>query len=841
MEDRNQRAVTHLAMARSQKRRNRHFGSYEGSYKVRKTKRRDTRSIFTKEFRKYQRKHKIRKKEAALSQSSFLYIKDKLTENACGRNFFETELENRGMKKGNHIVSKIVLLLILILALGIYLFARTRNSSVTDTYSEKKVGIQEVIQELSFGIYEEEDWATYFGESDKAYLTSKQLEQLLVRLDLSEYIEVPGMTGYHEVTREEWNLIYDQILEILDMEQSVQKQKLLVMDSMQAKESNVLITNQGDYYTSLPVSYFEKWKGYELYCIEDRCIGIVGLDASEMYVSNAYLIEHADGLVSFLYDGASYVKEVGEMENAVNAGVCDLVFSEGNIVSLRMKQDVIIGALLSYNESIIEIDGYGQISHSGDVPVYQTYGEVVEKSLSDVILGNMEVEYVTGENQVCAILIHQPANIENIRVLLLAENGTNYRNEVYLTCDTAATMKCGEWEQEVEAASVIPASEFLAAKPEDTLTLTPLKEEGRISICDASGKVLSNGYAGTIEVRGREEGYTVVNEVLLETYLCAVVPSEMPSTYAPEALKAQAVCARSYAYNQLLRADLAEYGAHINDSTSYQVYNNIPPTEAATQAVQATAGQILAYQGKPVEAYYFSTSMGYTGTAEVWDVDDVSVYGYLKKTCLDMTGQNLDLSNESDFLAYIQSMPQGYDSDIKYFRWVASADYSDKTDTINEILLNRRSISEKNITFYQGNSESPMEKVDGATVHQLGDITKISVLERSESGSILTLQLTYERGRAEVKTEYNIRKVLGAGITNVVYADSSETNVCVMLPSAFCSVTAIADGTYTLQGGGYGHGLGMSQNGANGMAKSGMNYEDILQYFYNDITLTTME
>lgn len=745
------------------------------------------------------------------------------------------------MKKGKYIVGKISLLLVLVLVLAIYLVARIRNNNVSDTYSDKRVGMKEVIQELSFGIYEEEDWNTYFGESDGVYLTSEGLEQLLIRLDIREYIEVPGMTGHHAVTRTEWNLIYDQILEILDMEQSVQKQKILVIDVMEAQESNVLITNQGDYYTNLPVSYFEKWKGYELYCMDDRCIGIVGLDASEMCVSNAYLTEYEDGQISFLYAGAFYEKEVGELEDTVSTGVCDLVLSDGAIVSLRMKQDVITGALLSYDENIIEIDGYGQIGHSGKIPVYQTYGEVVEKSLSDVILGNMELEYVTGENQVCAILIHQPANIENIRVLLLAANGSNYWNEVYITCDTAAVMKWGDLEEEKEADCVIPASEMLATNSEDTLTLTPVTETGRVSICDASGKVLSNGYAGTLEVRGREAGYTIVNDVSLETYLCAVVPSEMPSTYAMEALKAQAVCARSYAYNQLLRADLAEYGAHINDSTSYQVYNKIPPTEAATAAVQATAGQILIYQGKPVEAYYFSTSMGYTDTAEIWNVDDVSAYGYLKKTCLNTTGEALNLSREEDFLTYIESTPQGYDSDIKYFRWFASADYSDKTETINGILLNRRTVSEKNIVFYQGNSDCAMETVDGAALSQFGDIRNICVLDRSVSGAILTLQLTYERGSAEVKTEYNIRKVVGAGITNMLYADSSETNVCVMLPSAFCVIKPQTDGTYTLQGGGYGHGLGMSQNGANGMAKSGMSYEDILLYFYNDITLTTME
>ena len=58
-----------------------------------------------------------------------------------------------------------------------------------------------------------------------------------------------------------------------------------------------------------------------------------------------------------------------------------------------------------------------------------------------------------------------------------------------------------------------------------------------------------------------------------------------------------------------------------------------------------------------------------------------------------------------------------------------------------------------------------------------------------------------------------------------------------LLPSAFCAIQVQPDGSVTLRGGGYGHGLGMSQNGANGMAKAGMNYEEILQYFYNEIKI----
>lgn len=125
-----------------------------------------------------------------------------------------------------------------------------------------------------------------------------------------------------------------------------------------------------------------------------------------------------------------------------------------------------------------------------------------------------------------------------------------------------------------------------------------------------------------------------MNSVPFETYLTAVVPSEMPSTYEKEALKAQAVCARSYAYIQLMRADLAAFGAHINDSTSYQVYNKVEAGEVSRQAVEETKHEVMTYADEVIEAYYFSTSMGYTDTAEVWNPEEMENYGYLKKVCL---------------------------------------------------------------------------------------------------------------------------------------------------------------------------------------------------------------
>ena len=110
----------------------------------------------------------------------------------------------------------------------------------------------------------------------------------------------------------------------------------------------------------------------------------------------------------------------------------------------------------------------------------------------------------------------------------------------------------------------------------------------------------------------------LVNELPLEEYLYAVVPSEMPASYELEALKAQAVCARSYAYNQTQGLSYPEYNAHVDDSTSFQVYGNSKEQESAVRAVDETRGQKLWYQNQVVTAYYYSTSCGKTTGIEAW-------------------------------------------------------------------------------------------------------------------------------------------------------------------------------------------------------------------------------
>ena len=208
---------------------------------------------------------------------------------AARRNFFGKELERNGMKK------KRIAILLLFLLVGVCLSAWILQCSrEAQCYSENLVPLEEVKEELSFGIYEKMDWDAFFSPYHKEYLTGEMLSQLLTELGVTDYIEMANMNRRHVVEREEWNVIYGQMLDLLDMERIVTMENILILDVIEAENGDILVTNQGDYITHLPQNFFSRWQGYTAYCIGERCIGIYGICEEELYVQNTYLTEASE-------------------------------------------------------------------------------------------------------------------------------------------------------------------------------------------------------------------------------------------------------------------------------------------------------------------------------------------------------------------------------------------------------------------------------------------------------------------------------------------------------------------------------------------------------------------
>lgn len=142
-----------------------------------------------------------------------------------------------------------------------------------------------------------------------------------------------------------------------------------------------------------------------------------------------------------------------------------------------------------------------------------------------------------------------------------------------------------------------PVSNDLALQAGEAMLLTTRR---------AAVEVNGSPYAGRLRLIPKDGGVQVINHLALESYIASVVGSEMPSTWASEALMAQAVAARSYALAQMARPPSRHW--HLGDTTRWQAYRGLERVNSRTlDAAARTAGIILSYQGAIVQSLYAST------------------------------------------------------------------------------------------------------------------------------------------------------------------------------------------------------------------------------------------
>ena len=403
-----------------------------------------------------------------------------------------------------------------------------------------------------------------------------------------------------------------------------------------------------------------------------------------------------------------------------------------------------------------------------------------------------------------------------VKVLLMDEGFQSYEHRSVKVQGNVPLQVTGDVQMEVPAGEPLEISALLDEGQSARITVE--QEEGRISLLSLERSQGIPAYQGTLTVINRGGSFLIRNQVDLETYLKYVVPSEMPAEYPQEALRAQAVCARTYAVRQMQERRLTGYGADVDDSVSFQVYNNIGRQEAADEAVDSTRGVIMTYQGQPIQAYFFSTSCGHTSTDEVWGAESASPYlrsvevarQAVEPEALETAAVGGGLSQEKDFRDFIsQIQEEDFEKEDVWYRWQVTLPLS------------------------------WLQEAADRTCPEIGGLTALSVLERSGGGAVTKLEITGNAGSHILDDEYAIREFLSPGDIPVRCNDGSESTSMEILPSAYFFCDPVYEGEtltgYSFQGGGYGHGVGMSQNGAKALAQAGKSWEEILEVFYQNI------
>lgn len=543
---------------------------------------------------------------------------------------------------------------------------------------------------------------------------------------------------------------------------------------------------------------------------------------------------------------------------AVREQVADVTLTDGKVSDIVLKSEKINGRILSADDSFIEVEGYGKLPLSENYKGYRLYDSLQMCTVKDICFGYSFTDLCIENGEICGILMVKEEAMEYIRVLIKASDYSGiFHTQPAVTADVGFTVVYGSYED--RKTEVHKAGEEIIFSYDspyfqgERVLIVPEVLTGKVILNNVSRSQGTPSYRGTIELLQTEEGIIIINEVLLEEYLYSVVPSEMPSKYPSEALKAQAVCARTYAYGHMEHAGYPQYGAHVDDSTSYQVYNNILEQESTTTAVKDTYGQLL-YTAEDTLAgtYYYSTSCGVGSDANVWKTEAAPLITYLhakslSKTAMSQTltaGQEYsgDLENigeklrdEGAFSDFILSRNEDdFEVNEGWYRWTYEVKKLDPEYMLD--VLRKR---------YAANSKLILTLEDGEYISreigELGNITDIYIDKRGAGGVADELVIEGEKGIYKVISEHNIRYVLNNGESKVIRQDGSEVTSLSLLPSGFFVITVgKEEGNvvgYTLTGGGFGHGVGMSQNGAKEMAKYGWSAEDILLFFYENCAL----
>lgn len=532
------------------------------------------------------------------------------------------------------------------------------------------------------------------------------------------------------------------------------------------------------------------------------------LQTGPRVLNNVWILSSAENGITFFYDGKEQtVPTKGKLQEFPADCVGDLTLEDGEVTALLLKPDKITAKVLRVDEEEIELEGYGVLPLAKEFAVYRLYDGIGEEPTGKLLVGSSGNEFVLENGIVCASLLRSKPEFEKIRVVIGTEGYEGYFHEaVEVTADCAYTVTCGEETTEYEAGEVCRFTEKTFREKGDRRVIVPESAEGKITIRNLKRASGAPSYRGSLEVEGRDEGLLVVNEVTLEEYLYAVLPSEMPSDFGTEALKAQAICARSYAYTELQENRYATYGAHVDDSVACQVYNNTGETEAAVLAVKDTHGQVLYYNGEIAQCYYFSTSSGDTASAaDVWEHAEAKPYLPAKET--------------------------PYDEASPWYRWQTFLSLDALTERVEDALKTRYQVVPEQILTYDGNVGEFVSK----PIKNIGTIKSMQVYTRGESDIATGLLVVGSKGVFLVRNEYNIRTVL-APKEEWIYRENGEAVMgAKLLPSAFVNLQKGVyeeETGYLVTGGGYGHGVGMSQCGADAMARAGYSCEEIIEEYY---------
>lgn len=343
---------------------------------------------------------------------------------------------------------------------------------------------------------------------------------------------------------------------------------------------------------------------------------------------------------------------------------------------------------------------------------------------------------------------------------------------------------------------------------------------------------------------------TVVNIVDLETYIKGVVPYEMSSSWPLEALKVQAVCARSYAYINIHSGKHTSYHFDVCNTTDCQAYygagtnsSSYQATERTDQAVDETAGEYAWYDGQVIEAFYSSSHGGASESVyNVWGTS-LEQYPYL---CGVEDPYEADMASKNSYSSWTVSYTSselaqrlenyGYDASSGIESLILT--YSDLGNVI-QVRVNYRGGGSDTIRPSSMRSVFGISSIrftvngqaassgSGTTSSSGGGLTANGSTSLDSQGTYTVISGSGSLSQAGLDGLYAI-----SGSGSITPAEDAASGGGSGTDTPTGTQVTVSGSSYSFQGSGNGHQLGLSQYGAWAMAERGFTYDEIIEFYY---------
>ena len=585
-------------------------------------------------------------------------------------------------------------------------------------------------------------------------------------------------------------------------------------------------------------------------------LALLGQITNQPILRNAYVIDADSWGITVFIGGATrhYVLGIGVEPLPAGTIIADIQIYGSTVLSATPSDTVIRGTIEQLGARRITLREWGTVPLSTHFAVYSACNgreRPAIKSPADLIVGaDMAYFHMIG-GTIGAAIITETASPVYIRVLIGTSNFAGLvHSGLSITATGQFTVQSEGVDKTLAQGEVFIASDLDIADG-NRIYIQPIDLEHRLEIIGLVRSQTTPLYRGRLEITRTDGGFTIVNELPLEEYLYAVVPSEMPSYFGVEAAKVQAITARTFAIHQFYENRFRAFGAHVDDSIISQVYNNIAENDVSREAVRATAGMVLNFNDEIILANYFSTSSGVTANfGEVWAAGGTfptMTPPYLTSQLqlnIDEIDDNAlrnaisDLSREENADLFFRTIDiPAFERDLPWFRWQVRMTTEELSQSINATLGSRQQATPAMIHALDNTGAGT-----GRPINNIGRLTSLEVTRRGQGGNVMEMVFSGTEGNVRVQTEFNIRSLLAPRTATVARHNGSTVSNLTLLPSGFFSIEKETDTSGNLvavvfHGGGHGHGVGMSQNGANILLNMGYSYAEVLRHYYPSATI----